>query len=165
MDLKTGVNAYLNLGGFYVDTSWIGTGKVGNDFPGLYWGIKNLVAQCGDCGKEPCASKFINKALKAFAWNDYGKFKMSELDDTKHVSKDGINSLDKEVEGDDMPTGDPETACYAKAAPAKPRRDIFGDDDDDNDDDDDDDDDDEKKINCQPNAAEPSAEPSAEPRL
>lgn len=151
MDLKTGIYAFLNIAGFYVDSNWIGD-KVGSDFSGLYWGIKNLVAKCGDCGEEPCLSKVINKALDSvtdkFDWIDQ-KFKVSELEETVHVAKDSILSLDLQMAGEDMPTGDPETACYAKPVPAVSRRSIFGGDDDEDDDDNKDEDEDDRNI-CQP---------------
>lgn len=131
MDLKTGLYAYLNLLGFYIDTSWIGD-KVGSGFSGLYWGIKNLVAKCGDCGKEPCFSQAINKVLDVatdgVGFID-GSALVSALSYSAHVAKDSIYSLDNSIVGDDMPTGDPEHACYAKPASGISRREIFGDED------------------------------------
>ena len=132
VDLKTGLYAYLNLAGFYVDTSWIGN-KVGSDFSGIYWGVKNLVAKCGDCGKDPCLSQAVNKLLDV-AVDGIGFLGMNtslnRLSDSEHVSKDSIFSLDNSVLGDDMPTGDPEKACYAKPVGSVSRDQIFADDDD-----------------------------------
>ena len=115
--MKSGLYAYLNFAGFYIDTSWIGD-NAGSKFPGLYWGIKNLVAKCSDCGETPCVSQLINELL------DLGLDKLgitnatsvSLLPDSEHVNKDGIKSLDNSIVGDDMPTGNPERACWAKSA-------------------------------------------------
>ena len=132
MDLKTGIYAFLNVAGFYVDSNWIGN-KVGSEFSGLYWGIKNMVAKCGDCGKEPCVSQAVNKLLDV-AVDGVGfldkKFHGSELTNSEHVSKDSIFSLDNQMVGEDMPTGDPDKSCYAKAAPGVSRRKVFDDDED-----------------------------------
>lgn len=130
MDLKTGLYAFLNIAGFYVDSNWIGD-KVGSDFPGLYWGIKNLVAKCGDCGKESCVSQAVNEvldvAVDGLGFID-GKSRVGELTDSAHVSKDSIFSLDNQMVGEDMPTGDPDTSCYAKPAPGISRREVLDDD-------------------------------------
>lgn len=131
MDLKTGIYAFLNLAGFYVDTNWIGD-KVGSDFSGLYWGIKSLVAKCGDCGEEQCLSQKINDVLDV-AIDGLGfidsTFRVSELTDSDHVSKDSILSLNDQMVGEDMPTGNPDVACYAKPASGISRRTVFGDED------------------------------------
>ena len=131
MDLKTGIYAFINIAGFYIDTSWIGD-KVGSGFSGLYWGIKNLRAKCSDCGNKLCVSQPFNdlfdSARDALGMNGT-KFRLHELGDTEHVSKDGIYSLDNQMVGEDMPTGNPNISCVAKPAPPKYRRDFFGDED------------------------------------
>ena len=79
---------------------------------------------------------------------DGTKFRLHELKDSEHVSKDSISSLDKHMEGEDMPTGDIEQVCVVapKAGTPKYRRSLFGGDDDD----------DEKPDLCQGmNKAEP----------
>lgn len=115
--MKSGLYAYLNLAGFYIDTNWIGD-NAGSKYPGLYWGIKNLVATCSDCGEEPCVSQAINKLLD-LALDELGitnATSVSSLPDSDHKNKDSIKSLDNSIVGDDMPTGDPEQACWMKPA-------------------------------------------------
>lgn len=141
MDLKTGIYAYLNLLGFYIDTSWI-SNKVGSDFSGLYWGIKNLIANCGDCGEEPCVSQAVNKLLGvASDGHDFvdGNYSVSNLTDSEHAGKDSILSLDNEMVGEDMPTGNPDVSCYARAAPKLSRRKVSEDDEDEDEDENEDD--------------------------
>ena len=131
IDLKTGIYAYINMAGFYIDTSWIGN-KVGSDFNGLYWGIKNLVARCTDCGNNSCVSEPLNDlfdSAKAKLHMNGTKYHLHELGNSEHVSKDSISSLDDNLLDEDFPTGDPETACYLRMRPAPPppkdRRGIF----------------------------------------
>ena len=140
IDLKTGVYAFINLAGFYIDTSWIGNKMPGSDFSGLYWGIKNLVAKCTDCGNSSCVSQPFNdlfdSAKKALGM-DGKKFRLLELTDSEHVSKGhDISSLDDQhIEGEEMPTGDVDNVCFLekkeKAPPPKYRRSLFGRDDND----------------------------------
>lgn len=42
--LRTGIYAFFNLAGFYIDSIWIGD-QAGGNFPGLCWGIKSLIAK------------------------------------------------------------------------------------------------------------------------
>ena len=135
MDLKTGIYAFINIAGFYIDTSWIGNKVPGSEFSGLYWGVKNLVAKCSSCGNNACVSQSFNdlfdSAKKALGMNGK-KFRLHELGDSEHVSKDSISSLDRHMEGEDMPTGDIEQVCVvAPKGATKHRRGIFGGDDDD----------------------------------
>lgn len=133
--MKTGIYAYINLAGFYVDTSWIGN-KASKDFGGLYWGIKNLVAICTDCGNASCVSSHLNDlfdtAKEKLGMNGT-KYHLHDLKDSEHVSKDGISSLDNQMPDEDFPSGDPEWACYARAPaappPPKDQRGIFADED------------------------------------
>lgn len=136
MDLKTGVYAFMNIAGFYIDTSWIGNKMPGSEFSGLYWGVKNLVAKCSSCGNTSCVSQSFNdlfdKAKKTLGM-DGTKFRLHKLLDTEHVSKDSISSLDKHMNGTDMPTGNIEDVCVVRPRNGGPkfRRGLFGGDDDD----------------------------------
>ncbi len=122
--MKSGIYAYLNIAGFYIDTSWIGD-NAGSKFSGLYWGIKNLVAKCGDCGDEPCVSQAVNKLLDLAldGLNITNATSVTLLSDSDHKNS-SIQSLDNSIVGDDMPTGDIGKACFAKS-PAKPAGDLL----------------------------------------
>jgi len=128
MDVKTGFYAFFNLAGFYIDTSWLGD-KTGDGFSGLYWGVKNLIAKCGDCGDKPCLRQAADEvlgiakdgfeSLLPIGFEDMDgskKAAVTNLMDSEHKGKESIDSLDNSIMGMDMPTGNPNTSCYAKAA-------------------------------------------------
>ena len=119
MDLKSGLYAFLDIAGFYIDTNWIGNKIPGIPGPGLYWLVKNLVAKCGDCGEESCKSQAADKILDLIDHSDDKTYLQNDLKESTHVSKDSIYSLDHQMEGEEMPTGDPENICVA-ARPVPP---------------------------------------------
>ena len=141
LDLKTGLDAYFNFGGFYIGTAWIGK-KKGSPFTGLYWGVKNVIAKCVDCGSK-CFSGYLHDALELPAdgveafldWEgSWSNLTESKHSDGKESSK-SIHSLDDQFTGDDMPTGDLKKACYAQLSEDQSLRRRHDDDDD---------------VNCQP---------------
>ncbi len=133
MDVKTGFYAFFNLAGIYIDTSWLGD-ITGDGFSGLYWGVKSLIAKCGDCGNRSCLSQAADEvlgvakdgfeSLLAPGFKDMGgskKAAVTDLTDSEHEDKGSIDSLDKSILGMDMPTGNPNASCYAKSADSRQR--------------------------------------------
>lgn len=119
MDLKTEIYAWFNIGGFYVDTSWIGNKIPTSDFGGLYYGIKNLIAACANCDVAECGvtsvGNIITDAIESVQDPFTKKVKVSELTESEHVSKDSINSLDDSIDDDDMPTWRPGRSLLCQA--------------------------------------------------
>lgn len=74
-------------------------------------------------------NEVLDVAMEALGFVNGTKFRLSELTDSVHVAIDGIFSLDDQMVGEDMPTGDPDTSCYAKPAPGKFRRNLLDDED------------------------------------
>ena len=125
IDLKTGVYAYFQLAGFFIDTSWIGS-KAHGDFSGLYWGIKNLVAKCLECHTDCIerARDLLN--LEGTLTNETTGMEqidgkqvahLNNLGNSSHVKADSVNDLDMTLVGDDFPTGDISRVCRPKVDP------------------------------------------------
>ena len=128
VDLKTGLYAYVNFAGFYVDTQWLGTkpkGSVG----GLYWPIKSLVAKCVPCVPlQPplgdgvnCMGDLAGIVDRLFYLDvifngmiTAGAMVLDKLMETNHDGDTSIDSLDNQIIGDDMPSGHADKACYAR---------------------------------------------------
>ena len=115
MDLKQGLYASLNIAGFDFNSGWIGD-RMGTGYNGFYWGKKNLVARCWDCGKQGCVTGIINDLLSDIAvelTKSAQKHFFSQLKESEHVSKNRINSLDKPMKGEEVPTSDADVVCVA----------------------------------------------------
>ena len=122
MDIRTGIYAYLNIAGMYIDTGWLNFKKLPGGFSGLYVGVRNILGHCADCKHDGlCASEPVNDVINSLSEGFFdlvddafgGKdihVKQSELDDRPSVADADVLAVQPGM----LPSGQEGIVCVSK---------------------------------------------------